>query len=455
MKKILAIAAAAALTAGVSAFAANPFSDVSPDDWAYQAVSDLSDQGVVEGYPDGTFKGERNITRYELAQIIARLMAKEDQLNAEQRATLDKLAGEYADELANLGVRVSNLEKKVGNISWSGDARMRYTDFSKKDTADRWDGRMRINVKGQVNDSTYVQGQMVTNMNFKNAQGGRTNGDTYMAQLYVNHDFGKDFSVRLGRQPIVFGDQGGWLYNGLEGYDGAQAAYNNGKLSLTTGFGQFNVTDNYGDIAVKKGDKIADTDYVADDDATLTGVTSADMYFARGAYDFGFAKLGADYIKFQGDADKGTNYVAGQELYGVNLNIPIQQFNVFGEYWKNSTIGDYDTAWNAGLSYGAANWNKPGTWDLSVAYNKVDAGVYFGGSVFHTDMLTNLATAKYDKDTKEWDAVGASSLKFWNAAANVTLQKNVQLHAEYQFGAKADDAADPDDAWSVSLNYKF
>ena len=455
MKKILAIAAAAALTAGVSAFAANPFSDVSTDDWAYQAVSDLSDQGVVEGYPDGTFKGERNITRYELAQIIARLMAKEDQLNAEQRATLDKLAGEYADELANLGVRVSNLEKKVGNLYWSGDARMRYIDYSKKDTSDAWDGRMRINVKGQVNDSTYVQGQMVTNMNFKGANGGKTNGDTFMAQLYANHNFGKDFSVRLGRQPIVFGDQNGWLYAGLEGYDGAQAAYNNGKLSLTTGFGQFNVSDNYGDIAVKKGDKIADTDYVAEKDATLTGITSADMYFARGAYDFGFAKLGADYIKFQGDADKGTNYVAGQELYGVNLNIPVQQFNVFGEYWKNSTIGDYDTAWNAGLSYGKANWKKPGTWDLSVAYNDVDAGVYFGGSVFHTDMLKNLAKPTYDKKNTEWDAVGAANLKFWNAMANVTLQKNVQLHAEYAFAAKADGADDPDDSWTVSLNYKF
>ncbi|MDD7073620.1 MAG: S-layer homology domain-containing protein, partial [Dialister sp.] len=124
MKKILALAAVAALTAGVSAYAANPFSDVTADDWAYQAVSDLSSQGVVEGYPDGTFKGERNMTRYELAQIVARLMAKEDQLNAEQQATLDKLAGEYADELANLGVRVSNLEKKVGNISWAGDAKM-------------------------------------------------------------------------------------------------------------------------------------------------------------------------------------------------------------------------------------------------------------------------------------------------------------------------------------------
>ena len=441
MKKILAIAAAAALTAGVSAFAANPFSDVSTDDWAYQAVSDLSDQGVVEGYPDGTFKGERNITRYELAQIIARLMAKEDQLNAEQRATLDKLAGEYADELANLGVRVSNLEKKVGNIYWSGDARMRYIDYSKKNTSDAWDGRMRINVKGQVNDSTYVQGQMVTNMNFKDANGGKTNGDTFMAQLYANHNFGKDFSVRLGRQPIVFGDQNGWLYAGLEGYDGAQAAYNNGKLSLTTGFGQFAKSDNFGDVKVG--------------DETYTGVTSADMYFARGAYDFGFAKLGADYIKFQGDADKGTNYVAGQELYGVNLNIPVQQFNVFGEYWKNSTIGDYDTAWNAGLSYGKANWNKPGTWDLSVAYNKVDAGVYFGGSVFHTDMLANLAKPAYDAKKDEVGPDGATSLKFWNAMANVTLQKNVQLHAEYAFAADADGAKDPDDSWTVSLNYKF
>ena len=99
MKKILAIAAAAALTAGVSAYAANPFSDVSPDDWAYQAVSDLSDQGVVEGYPDGTFKGERNMTRYELAQVIARLMAREDQLNAEQKATLASWMRNFARSL--------------------------------------------------------------------------------------------------------------------------------------------------------------------------------------------------------------------------------------------------------------------------------------------------------------------------------------------------------------------
>ena len=367
------------------------------------------------------------MTRYELAQIIARLMAKEDQLNAEQQATLDKLAGEYADELANLGVRVSNLEKKVGNLYWSGDARMRYQSSSSDKKDDSWNGRMRINVKGQVNEATYVQGQFVNEMDFKDD----APSNTKMAQIYVNHNFGENVAVRLGRQPIVFGNQGGWLYNGLEGYDGAQVSYNNGKLALTTGFGQLNASD-------YKADVVAGND---------------DIYFAKGAYDFGVAKLGADYINFQGS--KADTW-QGSELFGVNLTVPVQQFNVFGEYWQNTTAKDYDTAWNAGLSYGKADWKKAGTWDLSVSYNDVDAGVYFGGGTWHTDMLSNLTGKVIDKDagTKYLEA---TNLTFWNVLANVTLQKNVQLHAEYAFAADAEgtNGVDPDDSWTVSLNYKF
>ena len=404
MKKILALAAVAALTAGVSAYAANPFSDVTADDWAYQAVSDLSAQGVVEGYPDGTFKGERNMTRYELAQIVARLMAKEDQLNAEQQATLDKLAGEYADELANLGVRVSNLEKKVGNLYWSGDARMRYQD--KAEGADSWNGRVRLNVKGQVNESTYVQGRFLNEMNFKDNK----ESTTSMDQLYVNHNFSKEVAVRLGRQPIAFGNQGGWLINPNKGYDGAQAAYKNGKLALTTGFGQLNAKEK-------------------------TPEANKDFYFAQGAYNFGFAKLNADYIAVK---ETGDN----TEVYGVGLNVPVQQFNVFGEYWKNTTYGDNDTAWNAGLSYGKADWKKAGTWDLAVAYNDVDQGMY-------AKDLSGL-------QTNVLDYLGSSTnVTFWNAIANVTLQKNVQLHAEYAFAADAEGVNNEDDAWTVSLNYKF
>ena len=73
-----------------TAFAANPFSDVTPDSWAYQAVSQLAAAGIVNGYPDGTFKGQNDITRYEMAQMIAKAMANQDRANAEQQAMINR-----------------------------------------------------------------------------------------------------------------------------------------------------------------------------------------------------------------------------------------------------------------------------------------------------------------------------------------------------------------------------
>ena len=404
MKKILALAAVAALTAGVSAYAANPFSDVTADDWAYQAVSDLSAQGVVEGYPDGTFKGERNMTRYELAQIVARLMAKEDQLNAEQQATLDKLAGEYADELANLGVRVSNLEKKVGNISWAGDAKMMYTNNAKKDGKDTYKGRIRLNVKGQVNDATYVQGRIVTNMYFKDA--GTDDGNTTMDRLFVNHSFGDKTSVVLGRQDLT-------VFSGLEyddAFDGAKLAYNDGKFDAYAAFGQLNAG---------KYDKT---------DAAFGGL----------GYDFGVAKLNAAYFNFTGDNAKTVS--GFDSIWGANLVVPVQDFSVFGEYW-DSNADKNDNAYQAGLGYSTLDASKPGTFALNVAYNKVGANAYLGGVTY--DAADFVGAIAADKD-----------LKFWNVFGDVTLQKNVTLHGEYAWDIENADGCD-DNAWTVSLNYAF
>ncbi len=407
MKKILALAAVAALTAGVSAYAANPFSDVTADDWAYQAVSDLSAQGVVEGYPDGTFKGERNMTRYELAQIVARLMAKEDQLNAEQQATLDKLAGEYADELANLGVRVSNLEKKVGNISWAGDAKMMYTNNAEKTAKDTYKGRIRLNVKGQVNDATYVQGRIVTNMYFKDA--GKDDGNTTMDRLFVNHSFGDKTSVVLGRQDLT-------VFGGLEyddAFDGAKLAYNDGKFDAYAAFGQMN----------------AGTDAQKATDAAFGGL----------GYDFGVAKLNAAYFNFTGDKAK-TAY-GFDSIWGANLVVPVQDFSVFGEYW-DSNADKNDNAYQAGLGYSTLDASKPGTFALNVAYNKVGANAYLGGVTY--DAADFVGAIAADKD-----------LKFWNVFGDVVLQKNVTLHGEYAWDIENTKAGYDDNAWSVSLNYAF
>lgn len=421
MKKILALAALAALTTGVSAYAANPFADVSTSDWAYQAVVDLSDQGIVEGYPDGTFKGEKNVTRYEMAQIIARLMAKEDQLNAEQQATINKLASEYADELANLGVRVSNLEKKVGNIYWSGDARVRYQKNSFEDT-DAYNGRLRIHVKGQVNDATYVQGTLTSNMNFRASDDAvedpTKNGVVYAEQLFVNYDFGDKVSVRLGRQPVVFGNQGGWFYNSAKGYDGIQATLHSGKVDLTAGYGQLN-------------DTIYDT------------YMRSDLLFGQGSIDLTVAKLNLNYI-----SSEDHEAQLRDELMGAGLTIPVKDFRVFGEYWRNTIYDEYNTAWNAGIGYGKIDLEKPGTFALDLAYNHVSANTYFGGTGFEIDVFDNL--------------LFIPEMKFWNVMGDVVLGKNLYLHGEYAFNVKGIDGEGDEgsfnkqkDAWTLSLNYRF
>ena len=409
MKKILAIAAVAALIAGVSAYAANPFSDVSPDDWAYQAVSDLSDQGVVEGYPDGTFKGERNMTRYELAQVIARLMAREDQLNAEQKATLDKLAGEYADELANLGVRVSNLEKKVGNISWFGDARMRWkekgynTDGSRK--ADGWDGRMRINAKAQVNDSTYVRGRFTSNMNFKDD----ADANTKMDVLFVHHQFGDKVGMNLGRNFLTLG-QTGMYYDDF--FDGAQLFIGDSKLTLEAGYGRMNTWIN--DYGQKKDDTVY---------ARLYGKTG------RIGYD-------AEYIKTVGAADADK-----KSIWGAGLTVGVTDaVDIFGDFYKNTEPKGDPQMWTAGLGFGHYNLKKPGTFRVAAQYVRNEAGAYFGGSTYTAFPASSLLNV---------------DSKFWLANADVVLAKNVRLHGEYAFNVKTDDSVDYDDLATVSLNYNF
>ena len=421
MKKILALAAVAALTAGVSAYAANPFSDVTPDDWAFQAVSDLSAQGVVEGYPDGSFKGERNMTRYELAQIIARLMAKEDQLNAEQQATLDKLAGEYADELANLGVRVANLEKKVGNISWSGDARMQYHHelASRTEHADLWSGRMRINVEGQVNDQVTVNGRFVNEMDFKDGDSSSTSMDRINAKWTPNDAT----YVTIGRQGVALDVTGTfWDEDGV--FDGVAAGWDNGKVGVEAGYGRFKSAEN--EAEGWSGQDKTEAWY-----GKLTGHI-ADA-----------ADVSAFYLKNAQKQDTGLATGKTASAWGAGLSYGIGDFTVDGDYVKTQNTQAGDAAlWTAGLTYGEVDTDKVGSWSLGAHYVKADKGSMFLGNTA-LDMGDQLSVSN---DT---------NVKFWVAKAGVAVQKNVELDAYYNFAAKADEGEDPDDTWGIELNYAF
>lgn len=232
--------------------AANPFADVDTSSWAYQAVSQLSDQGVVDGYPDGTFKGDKNVSRYELAQIIARLMAKEESLNDSQKAAVRKLSAEYAGELQSLGVRVKELEKKTGNLSNITEIRVqdipRYDNVYKdnKSSHDELSLRVRLNTMANVNDRSTVYSQLETTMSMNGStpfapnrqdwssressdsdktRTGYGDGDFHMNRLWATYHFGpkQDTSklpfgpsknlIGIGQFPVKMGVTG-YTYDG-------------------------------------------------------------------------------------------------------------------------------------------------------------------------------------------------------------------------------------------------
>jgi hypothetical protein len=116
MRKFMAVLAVVALVAfAAPALAANPFMDVPMNHWAYDAIGQLAASGIVNGYPDGTFKGNQPMTRYEMATLVARALAVVDMNKASKQDVemLKKLVVEFKDELDALGVKVDQIDKRV------------------------------------------------------------------------------------------------------------------------------------------------------------------------------------------------------------------------------------------------------------------------------------------------------------------------------------------------------
>lgn len=261
--------------AAVTVSAANPFTDVSADDWAYQAVASLSDEGVIDGYPDGTFRGDKHVTRYEIAQIVARLMAKEDTLNDSQKETLAKLSSQYANELKDLGVRIAELEKKRGATDLITELRVqsidRYDDVFKGKKHNEISTRVRLNTITPVNDRVHLYGQIETilDMNGKNSydvnrydwnkekegktgaaanRDGYGDGDFHLNRLWTTYHFGpkQDTSklpfgpsknlIGIGQFPVKMGVTG-YTYDGeVKGVFASFGDYlKGGRLTLAFG----------------------------------------------------------------------------------------------------------------------------------------------------------------------------------------------------------------------------
>ena len=401
-KQFAAIFAATAVLGVTTAFAANPFSDVTPDSWAYQAVSQLANAGIVNGYPDGTFKGQNNITRYEMAQMVAKAMANQDRANAEQQAMINRLADEFSNELNNLGVRVARLEDRVGNVKVTGDARLRYRDAEHANS--KFDARARVQFNAKVNDRTDAVVR-VTSGNFElgNSQNGG-NANATIDRAYVNHKFGERVSLKAGRFNQVIG--GGLAFDGT--FDGAQLNAGNDKIQAQAAYG-YMVS---GEAAGLTKDQNVTNTYLG-----LNGKLGK------------HTMVGGFYDRVNQDSSNGY-----KNIYGFNANANFDKVWVGGEWLKDSHV-DESQAWTAGLGYGNYNIAKKGSWDVK-------------GQYFNAKANAPIVDTTYNH-------IYTTDAKGWMASVNYALQNNVGLSANYGFDWKDQNGNDKADFYRADLNYKF
>lgn len=401
MKKSLVLAMALSLGIAGTAFAANPFSDVPSNHWAYASVSKLAQAGIVEGYGDDTFKGGKSITRYEMAQMVAKAMAKSDKADASQKAMIEKLAAEFSAELDNLGVRVTKLEKNADNVKITGEMRMRYRnfdgDFYDKGTADQTQLRTRLNLKGEIND------KWSANVMLENTQDLTTNGregtesTTDMRRAWVAGSIG-DVKVQAGR--FAYSDVNAFLFDASE-TDGVRLDFGN-KLKATVLAGRMTYDD-----GVYKALKLNGTD------VNTLGLA---LDYKQDKWQFNAALYS---LEFKQDADKKIG--AGSDNYGVGQFYAAYKFDknfkLAGQYlWTDEDFEgtEKDNGYDFRLEYKGVNVADKGSWGAYIAAFDAPATTRFTGSTF--DFVTTNT---------------ASGLQGYELGADYAVQKNIKLHLSY------------------------
>ncbi|MBQ7760190.1 MAG: hypothetical protein IJ376_03645, partial [Acidaminococcaceae bacterium] len=361
--------------------------------------------GVVDGYADGAFDGDKLMTRYEMAQIVAKAMAK--------GANVDKLAAEFADELDTLGVRVAKLEKGADAVKISGNIRYSLKDV---DGDDENRLRSRIYFKGAVNDDWTYTGMLENNQYFTSEEGTASEEDTKFQRAYLEGKLG-GLKVTAGRynENLVNGN----LYDTRA--DGVKATYGD-KVKLT-GF-YIKPTNQGKDLATVEisGKEITSTVQYdnawgakVDTKVGVVDVTAGYTVFGDGEYKNTYEDAAG---KVQTD---GAGSVEDNKVWnvGVAMNLA-KELKFTADYlqsnWDEVSVNNNDVSIDdegiiLGLQYKGAKASAPGSWGLYG--NWYDQGR--GTVVAHT------MNGEY----------GSTGFEGWMVGANYALAKNIVAAIEY------------------------
>ena len=423
MKKTIVSALTAALVVGAASttFAAsNPFSDVPQGHWAYDAVAQLAQDGVIDGYGDNTFQGDKNITRYEMAQMVAKAMAKTNNganANAADKAALDKLAAEFHDELNNLGVRVANLEKNADQVKWNGTAEYtvaRPHQDHQSGAADKAGNvnnvLFRLEPSAEINNNWHVNARLDANSNLATDTG--ADGKVDLKRVWAQGNYGA-FTGKFGKFAPIDDDS---IFDTQ--FSGAELAYNKGAWNVVAAAGRNNNSeDNATDVA----------DY---------------QYYGVG-YTMGKLTAGADFHELQSkslsdyfdgwSAYKKSGTTDQADIWLLKGSYTFDQNNALqGFYAENHDADAYEKAASVEYDYKGADRKNAGTWGAWLAYRHLGENA----DAFST-----------------FDAVDAG-WKAWEIGANYAPFKNVVAQARYAKGKTLAGDTDVDKIWG-RVNFFF
>jgi hypothetical protein len=460
MKKFLAVFAVIALVAfAAPAFAANPFMDVPAGHWAYDAVAQLAARGVVSGYPDGAFKGAQPATRYEVASVVARALAKIDAEKASKQdlEMLKKLVMEFKDELDALGVKVDKLDKRVAVLEdgiggWKIRGQFRfdakfagsdndvyaYTNGGKNEFNKE---RFRLFLTKQIDENTSFYAQMRVG---GDSAGPLTNGmgdenGLRWSHIYVDTKLPYDVAFRVGRFAVDFeGDYGLYTDN-----DALFGDFRTDGFRFKKSWGMMD-----GTLIVGRNDASDSLDGSVDFEGE--GMTYAlDLHFQPNEKFFGGLTgywMVADYPGSVGDWDAKT-YTA---YFGFNFN---QNIALKGQYYMQDLgadlaggFEDSPKAWKAILDVKQDALKFTSLW---IEYSQQDNNFW------------NALNDRYAIGGSNYDFVGANLINDNGTSkflfVNAGQKWNDKWSSFLRYANFKSDTAGVDDAdeWGLGIGYQY
>ena len=246
MRKLLLLSIILIIICSSSIFA-SPFSDVPPDHWSIDAINNLKSKGIMDGYADNTFKGNKVVSRYHLAMVLSKMLANVEQkkgtVSKSDLKVIERLTIEFADELSLMNIKVKSLEDDLNNVKEnvsnikkdvkylkdfiknggndkvkiSGDIVVRNHGYERKDVKNthRTETMFRIQLDTKLSEKVEVhsrwniiQHNNDRNMPFATNQwngGNKNTGDVEIAYLKLKNIFEDNGTIKIGRDWYTHG----------------------------------------------------------------------------------------------------------------------------------------------------------------------------------------------------------------------------------------------------------